>query len=94
MRTLPGDHKNDRTVLCGTSSCEMKHGNYFGKHTHYAEDGKITNVLFGKRKPKIQKNITNHPDHAFYSRDGRPFKALSPNWREFIEKSPEDEDLQ
>ena len=75
IATFPGAFKE-----CG----ELDDGACFGKVTDYcAKTGKITNRTEGFDGPISQKNITDEPENAYYTKDGRPLKALAANWEDY-----------
>ena len=70
-----------------TEISEYKDGNRFGKGTIYWKDGTIDNTLtandsYYNRHPK--KEITNNPELAFYSKDGKPLMAIEEDYEKFI----------
>ena len=53
------------------------------------------NRLFsqGKELPSVRKNITQTPEEAFYAFDGRPIKAFTSNFRDYVyEEKPCNDD--
>ena len=73
------------TVPYGLTSGEMKAGEWYGKNTFYDDIGKIYNNIWDGNDRLILKKQIVDPNHAFYSKEGEPIKAMVTNWRDFIE---------
>ena len=60
------------------SIIEYKKGKEFGKQTFYWPNGKIENRLIA------YKSISVQPENAFYTKTGKPLRAVSNNWMKYI----------
>ena len=85
-----GIFDQDKPVICimihplGTSVGEFRNG-WFGKMTIYDKSGDIANQVFDENEEEISEKENIQPEEAFYSKEGRPLKALASNWKDYTE---------